>query len=110
MTEAARYLRQVLLPEIGPEGQARIKRSIARSAKGPTLAHEVAELYARGAGFSDVAPGPIDDAALAPLEIIQNPAARSVCAGARAALAAMREAIGMDSSEGRAGEPEGAAS
>ena len=32
MTEAARYLRQVLLPEIGAEGQARIGASSARVA------------------------------------------------------------------------------
>ena len=93
MTEAARYLRQVLLPEIGAEGQAKIAASSARVG-GPALAGEVAELYARGAGFSNVEPGAIDEDALAPQAIVKTPSARAVCAGSRAALAAMREALG----------------
>jgi molybdopterin/thiamine biosynthesis adenylyltransferase len=93
MTEAARYLRQVLLPEIGAEGQARIGASSARVA-GETLAHEVAELYVRAAGFGRVEPGVIDVDALAPSAIVLSPSARALCAGSRAALAAMRAALG----------------
>jgi hypothetical protein len=92
MTEAARFLRQVLLPEIGLEGQARIVNASAAVA-GPTLANELAELYARGAGFGRIEAGDIDIDALAPSAILRVAAARELCAGARAALAAMREAV-----------------
>jgi hypothetical protein len=92
MTEAARFLRQVLLPEIGLEGQARIAQASA-AVSGPTLANEVAELYARGAGFGRIEAGNVDIDELAPAAILRVGAARELCAGARAALAAMREAI-----------------
>jgi hypothetical protein len=95
MTEAARYLRQVLLPEIGSEGQARISAAEARVA-GSALENEVAELYARGAGFQRVEPGAIDVGELSPDSIVETPAARAVCAGSRAALAAMRAALGIE--------------
>jgi molybdopterin/thiamine biosynthesis adenylyltransferase len=91
---AARYLRQVLLPEIGAEGQRRIAASAARvKGDASSLAHEVASLYARGAGFAALEAGPIDVAALAPETIVRDPAAREVLAGARAALGEMRRAI-----------------
>ena len=88
-----RFLRQVLLPEIGAEGQRRIERSRA-AVGGPGLANEVAALYALGAGFAGVDPGAVDVAALAPEHVCAAPAAREVLAGARAALAAMRAAVG----------------
>lgn len=88
-----RFLRQVLLPEIGPEGQARIGQAMAAVA-GDDLAHEVAERYARGAGFGGIAPGAIEVGALAPAAIVREPAAAAVLAGARAALAEIRAAIG----------------
>jgi hypothetical protein len=103
-----RWLRQVLLPEVGPEGQARIARAGARvlGARGAAgspggapevragaLAHEVAERYARGAGFGELLPGAIDLTALAPEGAASAPAAREVLAGARAALAAIRAAL-----------------
>jgi hypothetical protein len=104
-----RYLRQLLLKEIGPEGQAQIAAAtafvgdegLARQAalhvdcRG--LAHDVAERYARGAGFGAIAEGPIDVAALAPPDVAA-PSARAVLAGARAALAAMRTALGFEGS------------
>lgn len=90
----ARYLRQVLLPEIGAEGQARISDATAR-VTGPAFEGEVAELYARGAGFGRVEPGGIDMDGLAPASIVKTPAARAVCAGSRAVLAAMRESLGI---------------
>ncbi|WP_437285153.1 hypothetical protein [Sorangium sp. So ce406] len=96
-----RYLRQVLLAEIGPEGQARLGAATARVLGGgggaPPLAHEVAERYARGAGFGAVAAGAIDLDALAPADLVTSPAARAVLAGARAALAEMRAALGLSS-------------
>ncbi|WP_433927684.1 hypothetical protein AB3662_31835 [Sorangium cellulosum] len=98
-----RYLRQVLLAEVGPEGQARLGAATARVLGGgggggaPPLAHEVAERYARGAGFGAVAAGAIDLDALAPTDLVTSPAARAVLAGARAALAEMRAALGLGS-------------
>lgn len=97
-----RYLRQVLLAEIGPEGQAKLGAATARVLGGggggaPPLAHEVAERYARGAGFGAVAEGAIDLDALAPADLVTSPPARAVLAGARAALAEMRAALGLAS-------------
>lgn len=92
MPDARRFVRQILLPEIGTAGQGRIEASVARVA-GPRLAHEVAERYARGAGFGAVEEGPIDVASLAPPALVRTPAAGEVLAGARAALHAMRAAL-----------------
>jgi hypothetical protein len=89
---SARFVRQVLLPEIGIEGQARIGRATA-AVSGASAAHEVASLYAGGAGFGALATGPIDLDALAPRAIVATPAAREVLAGSRAALAAIRAAV-----------------
>jgi len=91
---AARYVRQILLPQIGEVGQRRIEASRVRIG-GDSLAHEVAALYARGAGFSDIEPGPIDEDALAPRGIARGAEARAVLAGSRAALAEIRRAIGL---------------
>jgi hypothetical protein len=106
MIDHARHLRQVILAEIGADGQARL--SAASAAVGapapdaPALAHDVASRYARGAGFAAVVPGAIDVAALAPSSIVADPAAREVLAGARAALAAMRGALGLGAGAGAA--------
>jgi hypothetical protein len=89
---SARFLRQVILPEIGAAGQRRIEAARA-SVGGDGLAHEVASRYARGAGFAAVSPGAIDVDALAPASIAADPAARAVLAGSRAALAEMRRAL-----------------
>jgi hypothetical protein len=94
VSAAARFLRQVLLPEIGARGQRRIEESTANVGGDPaSLAHEIASLYAEGAGFRAVAPCPIDVSALAPEARVASPAAREVLAGARAALAEIRRAI-----------------
>jgi hypothetical protein len=87
----ARFVRQMLLPEIGIEGQARIGQATA-AVSGASPAHAVARLYAEAAGFGAIAAGLIDVDALAPLEIVSSPAAREVLAGSRAALAAIRRA------------------
>jgi hypothetical protein len=87
-----RFLRQALLPEVGERGQARLAAATADVA-GEGLAHEVACLYAIGAGFSGVGPGPIDLDALAPLALVTGGPAREVLAGARAALLAMRRGL-----------------
>lgn len=88
---SARFVRQMLLPEIGIEGQARIGQATAR-VSGASPAHAVARLYAEGAGFGAVTAGAIDVPALAPESIVTSPAAREVLAGSRAALAAIRGA------------------
>ena len=88
----ARFVRQMLLPEIGIEGQARIGQATAQVA-GASPAHAVARLYAEGAGFGAVTPGTIDVAALAPEATVTSPAAREVLAGSRAALAVIRRAV-----------------
>ncbi|WP_437950387.1 hypothetical protein WME98_05890 [Sorangium sp. So ce296] len=103
-----RYLRQVLLAEIGPEGQARLGAATARVLGGsgdgaPPLAREVAERYARGAGFGALAEGALDVDALAPADLVASPAARAVLAGARAALAEMRAALGRGAGAGQGG-------
>ncbi len=94
---SARFLRQVLLPEIGEAGQRRIEGSTAPVA-GSGLAHEVASLYAIGAGFAGTAPGPIDVDALAPADLVRDPPAREILAGARAALSEIRRAVAEERS------------
>jgi hypothetical protein len=91
---SARFVRQVLLPEIGEAGQQRLLAASAAVA-GDGLAHEVASRYATGAGFGGLGPGAIDVDALAPADRITDPSARQVLAGARAALAEMRRALGV---------------
>ncbi|MEP7122921.1 MAG: hypothetical protein ABJE95_18485 [Byssovorax sp.] len=89
---SARFVRQMLLPEIGIEGQARIGQATA-AVGGNSPAHQIATLYAETAGFAAIAAGPIDGDALAPAAIVASPAAREVLAGSRAALAAIRRAV-----------------
>jgi molybdopterin/thiamine biosynthesis adenylyltransferase len=92
MTDA-RYARQMLVAEIGEAGQARLKAATA-SLSGVGLEHEIATAYAVRAGIGTVQPGRIDEEALAPA-FLELRAARAVAAGSRAALAAMREALGV---------------
>ena len=89
-----RFLRQVLLPEIGPAGQERLASASAAVA-GDGLHHEVATRYARAAGVGAIVAGPVDVDRLAPVEVCVHPAARSVLAGARAALGALRAGVGL---------------
>jgi hypothetical protein len=98
MGDPARYIRQILVPEIGASGQERIEASVAAVGGRASLSNEVAELYARGAGFRAIEPGVIDVSGLAPLGEVRSLAAREVLAGSRAALAAIREAVGMGAS------------
>jgi hypothetical protein len=87
----ARYVRQVLVADVGEAGQRRIQACDAPVA-GPTLAHEVASLYAKGAGVRAVTPGVIDVDALAP-PACTTPEARAVLAGSRAALRVLLGAV-----------------
>jgi hypothetical protein len=88
-----RYVRQMMLPEIGEAGQRRIGAATA-AVGGEGLAHEIAARYAQGAGFAAIAPGPVDVEASAPVALVKDDAARAVLAGSRAALAEIRRAIG----------------
>ena len=90
-----RFVRQVLLPEIGEAGQMRIVEAEAAIA-GAGLAHEIAARYAEGAGFGAVVAGAVDVEALAPASIVGVDAAREVLAGSRAALAEMRRALELE--------------
>src|SRR5262249_48581266 len=89
--ERERYVRQMLLVEIGEAGQGRLGRADARVG-GEGLSHEVATAYAVRAGIARVVPGRIDEAALAP-SFLEIPAARATLAGSRAALTAIRAAL-----------------
>jgi hypothetical protein len=93
-----RFVRQVLLTEIGEAGQARICAATAR-VSGEGLAHAIAARYAEGAGFAAVAEGAIDVDALAPSSIVTDPRARQIVAGSRAALAEIRRAARADTGE-----------
>jgi len=82
----------MMLAEVGIAGQRAIARRVAHVA-GPSGAHDVAELYARRAGFSSIVDGEIGlDPGDVPA-LVTTPAARMVLAGARAALAEIRRAL-----------------
>ncbi len=104
---SARFVRQVLLPEIGAEGQRRIASAVAAVA-GDGLAREVASLYAAGAGFGGLAVGEVDVDALAPAALVTHEPARQVLAGARAALAEMRRAVARSTMGAGPPNPRGA--
>src|SRR5262249_3284771 len=93
--DRARYARQIMLVEIGEDGQSRLEGPTA-TVGGDGLAHEVAEAYARRAGIERIERGTIDGR-LAPA-FLENAAARAVVAGSRAALAVMRAALRMGGS------------
>lgn len=94
MSMSRRHARQMLLAEIGEEGQRRLGAATAAVA-GAGLAHEIATAYAARAGMGHVAPGTVDTSLLCP-PFVEYPAARAVVAGSRAALAAMRAALFAD--------------
>jgi len=86
-----RYARQMLLAEIGEDGQRRLGAAVA-SVGGDGLCHEIATSYARRAGMGSIAPGPIDERGLAP-SFLELAAPRAVVAGSRAALSSLRAAL-----------------
>jgi hypothetical protein len=90
--DLSRWVRQTMLVEVGERGQRALSAADAR-VLGPTFAHEVAALYARGAGFGSTSEGEIDAAVSAPSEIVETPEAAAVLAGARAALEEIRRAL-----------------
>ena len=98
MTFASRYLRQILLPEIGEAGQ-HLLGAAAAPVGGTGLSHEVATRYALAAGFSEVTEGPADVAALAPRGVVANRAAAEVLAGSRATLRAIRNVVLLERAE-----------
>jgi len=97
VSERSRFVRQMLLAEIGESGQARLGSAVAHIA-GQGLAHEIATAYATRAGIGTIVPGAIDEATSAP-SFLESSAARAVVAGSRAALASMRAALGLDAAK-----------
>jgi len=91
VSSLGRYVRQMLLVEIGEEGQKRLETAVA-AVSGEGLKHEVAAAYAHRAGMGTVAPGTIDESTLAP-SFLEHAAARAVVAGSRAALSSLRSAL-----------------
>lgn len=83
-----RYVRQVLVAELGERGQRAISRATASLAR-DGLAADVAARYAERAGFAAVSADA--DAPSAPPFVVE-PAARAVVEGALSALAAIRRA------------------
>lgn len=91
---AARYLRQIILAEVGTEGQHRLANAVAAvGAAERGLAYETAVRYAQRVGFARIEEGQISVDDLAPAAVVHNEACRDVLAGSRAALNAMREVV-----------------
>ena len=90
--DSERFLRQILLSEVGERGQRAIGEAVAHVG-GDSLAHEVATLYAEGAGFAGVAKGEIHIDRGASADLVHDETARQVLAGARAALVEIRRAL-----------------
>ena len=91
MSELRRYARQMLLAEVGAQGQHRLGAATA-AVDGEGLQHEVATAYARRAGIGSIVPGDVDESYLAPSFLV-HAAPRAVVAGSRAALASLRDAL-----------------
>lgn len=88
-----RFERQVCLREIGPAGQARIEGGeVALGSHLDDLGLLVARRYAHGAGM--VREVTVTGAAPDALSVFRHTTARSVAAGALAALAAITKALG----------------
>jgi hypothetical protein len=85
------YLRQVILVDVGVEGQRRIVEAAA-PVGGEGLAHDVATRYAERAGFAEITPGSIDVGA-SDLAVVVSDAAAAVLVGSRAALRAILAAV-----------------
>jgi hypothetical protein len=91
-----RFLRQVILVEVGPAGQRRLARSSA-AVGGTGLAFEVATRYAERAGFAEIVEEPRDASAAWSVDgaidvdeaIVATKAAAEVLKGSRAALRAI---------------------
>jgi hypothetical protein len=108
VTDRRRFLRQMLVTDIGERGQARLERATAAVA-GEGLRHEIAAAYASRAGMGRVVAGAIDEERLAP-GFLENAAARAVVAGSRAALSSLRAALSSDDGAIDAGGPQAAPS
>jgi hypothetical protein len=81
----------MLVAEVGEAGQERLAQATV-ALGGEGLDHFIACAYAERAGVGAIVDGPLDHAALAP-PFLDIPAARSVVAGARAALGALRAVL-----------------
>jgi hypothetical protein len=81
----------MIVAEVGEDGQSRLEAATA-ALDGDGLAHAIAREYAARAGVGTIVAGAFDESRLAP-SFVENSAARSVVAGSRAALAAMRAVL-----------------
>jgi hypothetical protein len=86
--DAERYLRQILLAEIGEAGQRAIAAATVQLG-GPPGARDVARLYAERAGFRRIEETAGELGASADDAAVLTPAAREVLAGSRAVARAM---------------------
>jgi hypothetical protein len=93
--DAERFLRQLVLPEIGQAGQRAIGAATAR-VLGPSGANEVARVYAERAGFEQLAEAPLPLEAGVPGDWVETEAAKEVLAGSRAAARAIVAALARD--------------
>jgi hypothetical protein len=94
-----RFLRQMLVAEIGEGGQQRLAHASA-AVLTPGLRGETAALYAERAGFQRLTGGTVDLERLAPASLVTTPAAREVLAGARLALREIRCALDAPGADG----------
>lgn len=85
-----RYVRQMLVREIGPAGQERIARGVAEVA-GVGLAYDVACRYATRAGFGRIATHP--DGLPTVSYIFLSHEAGAIAAGSLLALRAIRSVV-----------------
>ncbi len=102
MIDAERFVRQILVAEIGAAGQRALGEARA-DVGGDGLACEVAERYARRAGFGSIAPAPAAIESGVPADWVMDASAREVLAGARAAARAIAAAVGANRGRERAG-------
>jgi molybdopterin/thiamine biosynthesis adenylyltransferase len=86
----ARYVRQVILPEIGEAGQARLASASVRVGGGTS--GEIEAAYLRAAGVGSIERGDADDSD-APAFGITDASARDVALGAWRALRTMRAIV-----------------
>ncbi len=96
----ARFSRQVMVPGIGPEGQARIQNSsfCALTSKHDALRSQCCRLYAQRAGLQEAMAAPEQEPTAHPIistinEFFNDPACRSVALGATDALLALNDAL-----------------
>lgn len=98
--DAERFVRQILVVEIGEAGQRALGAACA-DVGGEGVACEVAERYARRAGFGSIGPAPVALDAGVPADWVADESARSALAGARSAVRAIASTVGLGGDRSR---------